>query len=139
VTGLIGWEARLGAAVEEFRGRPFQWGAADCILFAATCAEAITGRDPAAPYRGKYWDARSAMAVMQELGFSDVGEAVRAHFVEIPMAMAGRGDLAIIAEASAEDPLGALGVVLGPIVAGYGATGLHFVSLAEITRAFRVA
>jgi len=138
VTRVVGWEGRLCAAVETFRARPFAWGEADCLLFVSSCIEAVTGADPAAQERGTYSDALGAVRVLHGLGFSDAINAVSAHFAEISKAQAGRGDLAVITAPSEDDPMGAIGVVLGPIVAGYGATGLHFVSLADILRAFRV-
>lgn len=133
-----GWEAKLRVAVEAYRGKAFSWGSSDCLLFAASCVEALIGTDPAAQYRGTYSDAAGALAILKGLGVADAVSLLGARYSQIAKGQACRGDLAVITEPSADDPLGAIGVVLGPIVAGYGAKGLQFVSLATITRAFKV-
>lgn len=48
--------------------RPFAWGRADCFLFVAGWAFAVTGVDPAARYRGTYGDVRAARRLIRENG-----------------------------------------------------------------------
>lgn len=134
----VGWESRLCAAVEVYRARPFTWGSADCALFAASCIEAVTGVDPAAAVRGEYTDAAGAMRALVGLGFSNMVEAVAANRPEVPVALAHRGDVAVVREPSEGDPLGAVGVVLGPMIAAYGQTGLHFLPRSAALRCFQV-
>lgn len=135
---LHDWDVRLMTTVQAYRARPFVWGASDCLAFACACAEAITGNDEYAPYRGTYDDAAGAYRVILALGARDAPGALETKFAPIAIAMAQRGDLAVIVEPGGDDPLGATGVVVGAQVAGYGATGLHFVPLDQCTRAFRV-
>lgn len=46
------WHLRLDAVVEAARKREFKYGDFDCAMFAADCAQAVTGIDPAASVRG---------------------------------------------------------------------------------------
>lgn len=48
------WGPRLSMYLREASRQPFGYGASDCALFAAGAVQAITGRDLAAEYRGKY-------------------------------------------------------------------------------------
>lgn len=46
----------------------FEWGRHDCILAVCAHVAAVTGRDPAAPWRGSYSDEAGALAVMAPFG-----------------------------------------------------------------------
>jgi len=46
----------------------FQWGAHDCMLFAADWAARLTGADPAAAWRGSYASADEAAALLERHG-----------------------------------------------------------------------
>ena len=65
---LPDWEERLSVFIAENHTRPFCWGEWDCILFAAAAAEAMTGEDIAAAYRGKYHDKAGAAAILKAQG-----------------------------------------------------------------------
>lgn len=71
---MIGWEARLAAEIERARSRVFDWGVFDCALFAADCALAMTGDDPADVFRGKYKTARGAYGQLRR--FAGLGPGV---------------------------------------------------------------
>lgn len=45
---------------------PFEWGASDCITFAAGMVERLTGRNPAAAYR--YSSERDALRLIADAG-----------------------------------------------------------------------
>lgn len=134
----IGWEKRLLQVVEDYRARPFAWGASDCLMFAGACIEAVTGLDPTTIYRGQYEDAAGAVRLLAALKFDNAVGAIAAHFAQIPRAHAGRGDIVVVTEPSSDDPMGAVGVLLGSMIAAYGAKGLHFLPPREAIRAFRV-
>lgn len=135
---IPGWEARLDLAVEQYRRRPFAWGQADCLLWPASVVEALTGKDPAAEYRGAYSEARGARRLLRNLGVRSGPQLVAGMFAEVGVAHAWRGDIAVIEHPSDQDPFGALGIVLGPHLAGYGQSGLAFVPRSAAKLTFRV-
>jgi hypothetical protein len=90
---LPGWETRLHDFMLANRERAFAWGEWDCILFACAAAEAITGHDAAAAYRGKYSDETGARAILRRLGQGTLLATVCHEFEAKPVAYAVRGDL----------------------------------------------
>lgn len=63
---------RLAAATDRARraavGRPFVWGKDDCVLFHANVERAVTGRDPAKKWRGRYRTPRGAHRILGKGG-----------------------------------------------------------------------
>lgn len=116
-----GWEARLAAAIETARGRPFEWGAHDCALFAADAALALTGEDAGAWFRGRYSTAAGAESQLRRFSVTDenVLEATLTKLAGAPVHpnMARRGDLVTVVTAAGP----AVGVV------GMDATLVHVV------------
>lgn len=90
---LPDWEQRLSAFMIANRDREFAFGDWDCILFACAAAEAITGDDKAAAYRGRYSNAKGARAALREIGKGTLLRTVDAEFKRKPVGYAGRGDL----------------------------------------------
>ena len=96
---LADWLAREGA-------RPVVWGVNDCCLFVADWVVAVTGRDPATPWRGAYRGERAAHRILTR----------------------GGGLLAVVAPAfdgvglaRTDDPLtGDIGVVVAPVAVRRG-------------------
>lgn len=104
---LEGWEDRLASIIDERRSRPFVWGEHDCTLFAANVALALTGVDYAAAYRGKYNCAFGSARVLQELGDGTLrGSVGLALGPEIPIRLAGRGDVVLWTQEELGDTLG---------------------------------
>lgn len=60
--------ADLGAFLETVAARPFKDGRHDCLLTVADWVQAMTGRDPAAPYRGRYRTALGRERLLRRLG-----------------------------------------------------------------------
>ena len=81
--------------------RRAQWGRDDCLLFAGSVAEAITGRDPVAALRGTYHGKRAALAELGRWGETRLA-AARARLAA----------LGLVESPIAEALLGALGLVL---------------------------
>lgn len=90
---LPDWEVRLHDFMAANRDREFAWGEWDCILFACAAAEAITGHDAAAAYRGQYSDEKGARAILRKLGQGTLLRTVNANFEPKPVPFAIRGDL----------------------------------------------
>lgn len=130
-----GWESGLNGCIESALTRPFQWGQHDCCLFAADAVAAITGRDPAEDYRGRYASAAQAARLLDRLGGIESLSA-NAGFEEILPALASRGDIALVEN----DGNLLLGVVdmTGRRVAVPGAQGLLFLPLSSALAAWRV-
>lgn len=91
---LPDWAARLQALLLAARDTPFAWGRHDCCLLAADAVLALTGHDPAAPWRSTYSDASGARIVLRQLGGLAGAAALGA--VPIRTSFAGAGDIAIV-------------------------------------------
>lgn len=134
---LPDWPERLTALVEARRDTPFAWGCQDCCLFAADAVLAITGRDPAAAWRGCYADEAGAEALLAAAGgLETLAQAVLARFgaAECPPALAQRGDVVLARLGNADG----LGVVLGQDIAAPALRGLAFLPFAAARRAWVV-
>lgn len=128
------WPARLAAAIERARREPFAWGRQDCALFAADAVCALTGADPAEPFRGRYDDALSAARVLSELG--GLYQAMTDLMGDpLPALQARRGDLVLWVQTESGETLG---VCCGRQFAAPGPDGLVFVALDAALCAWRV-
>lgn len=90
---LPDWEQRLHEFMCDARGREFEWGQWDCILFACAAAEAITGHDAAADYRGQYNSEAGARSILRRLGKGTLLKTVNSQFTRKSVGKAMRGDL----------------------------------------------
>jgi len=131
------WPSVLSAEIETARAEPFEWGRHDCCLWAATVALALTGRDFAKDYRGRYNTARAAVKLWRAHTGGLLGlvhdNCVSAGFDVVHPALAKRGD--IIGAKQEEHYL--LGVCLGRQFAAVGVSGLVFKSMADAVSAWR--
>ena len=130
---LRSWRARLGRYLAVEAGRPFAWGESDCVLFAAGAVEAMTGVDPAAPWRGRYRTERGAWRVLRRAGFRDHLEAAAAVLPQIPAGAAREGDLAVVGEGREAT----IGIIVRDHVVCRADTGVRLVSRRQASRAFR--
>ncbi|WP_114393511.1 DUF6950 family protein [Oleisolibacter albus] len=113
MTRLPDWPERLDRVVEAARHSTFAWGRVDCCLFAADAVVAVTGVDPAAPWRGTYADAGTATRLLARMGgLSAMAARVARHhgWPAVPPAFLGRGDVALV---RLDDGRHALAVCLG--------------------------
>ncbi len=88
------WPILLSTFIHSCRDKKFIWGEHDCLLFASSAINSMTGVDYAAPYRGKYTSEAEAMAFIKR-DFGTLGN-VGHHFFGDPLgynANARRGDL----------------------------------------------
>lgn len=84
------WQTKLVEILQNPSYRTWQRGKTDCALFVADCCMAISGKDPAAEYRGTYDSALGAKKAL--LKFGSYESALSRHFTEINPRMAQRGD-----------------------------------------------
>ncbi|RZI91204.1 MAG: hypothetical protein EOP15_01890 [Pseudomonas sp.] len=88
------WTTRLNDVIKAALERPFSWGEFDCCIFAADCAVAVCGVDPAERYRGKYkTEAGAKRALKKTHGSLDA--AWDACFVRVAPSFIQRGDVAV--------------------------------------------
>ena len=143
-TRARGWEIALARVVEHHAATPFAWGASDCLTLVADAAQALTGFDPMAQYRGRYQSGGGAARLLKKAGHADLGAALAARFEEVAPAMARRGDAGLV-ETTVRGRLSLAAVVItGAEVVGKsppgrdGGTGLSIVSRDRLVRAFRI-
>ncbi len=129
------WPLQLNACIEAARGRAFERGRWDCMLFAADCVLAMTGEDPAAWARDLYGTKLEALRILRERGGI---ENVIAEAGGVPLAspkLAQRGDIVLFNWNDGEG----LGVVLGDKAAVPAAEGgLHYAPMKLWLRAWGV-
>lgn len=98
------------ATLEQFRDKPFRLGQHDCVRLVAAHLRRL-GYQVRLPSKGSYATPRSALKALRDRGFETVADAIDSMGLErIPVATALVGDIVC---GAAEDPLGALGVMLG--------------------------
>ena len=89
------WHNRLIAVIRAAEKRPFLWGEHDCCLFAADCAEAMTGDNFADGWRGTYDSETGAKKALLRGGGS-LEKVLIKYLDEVPVKMAQRGDIAVV-------------------------------------------
>ncbi|MBZ6366183.1 MULTISPECIES: DUF6950 family protein [Enterobacter] len=113
------WHNRLIAVIRAAEKRPFLWGEHDCCLFAADCAEAMTGDNFAYGWRGTYDSETGAKKALLRGGGS-LEKVLGKYLDEVPVKMAQRGDIAVVENAGTR----CAGVIYGGAVWMPGETGL---------------
>jgi hypothetical protein len=134
VKRLRTWRTALHAEVERHRREPFAWGS-DCAIFVADCLLAMTGEDAAAGFRGRYKTAAGALKALKKAGHNDLLSLVSAHLEEIPILMAGEGDIAAFENAGTGWTLGVFG---GARIIAKDVGGLSTIDRLSASKAFRV-
>ncbi|ORC19861.1 hypothetical protein B1H42_16565 [Enterobacter cloacae subsp. cloacae] len=113
------WHNRLIAVIRAAEKRSFLWGEHDCCLFAADCAEAMTGENFADGWRGTYDSETGAKKALLRGGGS-LEKVLAKYLDEVPVKMAQRGDIAIVENAGTR----CAGVIYGGAVWVPGETSL---------------
>lgn len=135
LTRLPDWRQRLIAYLSGVVSQPFEPGRHDCALFTAGAVAAMTGRDVAAEWRGRYRTLRGGQRVLRRAGHADHVALAASMLQELDNPfMAQAGDVAAVAT-----PEGAaLGIVQGAGIYVMGPRGFGVVPLTSIARAFRI-
>lgn len=113
------WHNRLIAVIRAAEKRPFLWGEHDCCLFAADCAEAMTGDNFADGWRGTYDSETGAKKALLRGGGS-LEKVLGKYLDEVPLKLAQRGDIAVVENAGTR----CAGVIYGGALWVPGETGL---------------
>ena len=115
------WSERLNTYIEDVRDLRFQWGANDCLTFANTAHEAMTGHQFAPDWRGQYKTAHTAKkwykALLKQQGFENIVEAIDARLTRLDVSIPPRGSIVGRSEGSGSVTEIALGVCIGETVA----------------------
>ena len=127
----------LDRYLRSWRHRPFAWGEADCVRFAAGWVALVTGRDPVATTAGHYAGCHEALRLMvATTGTADLLAATSIILgppLEVPLT-ARLGDVVVIAT-----PAGpALGLCAGAEIAAPGPAGLVARPLTAVIAAWRL-
>ena len=97
------WPIRLQTYLQGRAFEQFEYGRMDCCLFVCGAIAAMTGIDPAEPFRQKYGTREQAMAAVR--GYSGIDGSVRTvtelvtaelGMAEVPVRQAQRGDLLLL-------------------------------------------
>lgn len=127
------WPLLLDQYIEETKGRAFEWGALDCVTFAANWRAVVSGVDPIAQWRGSYKTEREALRLIAGLGCDGL-EALGSRLFGEPDPLgpkfAGRGDL-VLAQ-------GALGISLGARGAFLSLSGVEFLPARDFKTVWKV-
>lgn len=130
---LPDWQARFAALCDARRSTPFAWGSHDCCLWAADCVQAITGHDFAAPYRGRYDDAKGAAELLVRDG--GVGAIASAALgAPVPVSLATVGDVVLVQQEGRK----ALAVCNGSAALATGPHGLVSIGMDAALAAWKV-
>lgn len=89
------WRDALARYVKTQTHRPAKAGSHDNFTFAGGCIGAMTGHDPARGLRGKYKSEAKSHEMFEALGYLDHVDYLTAELIEVPMAFARAGDLAV--------------------------------------------
>ena len=133
------WPGILEAQIKDAAGREFVWGEFDCCLWACDVIEAMTGRDPAQTFRGKYKSKRGAYGQLKRQYGGGVREAAEAIFEylgfrEVPKTFAQRGDVVLVTTPDGD----ALAIWTGTYCVLPSPTGLTRLGIEDVLRAWRV-
>lgn len=127
-----GWELALITVLEAASAKPFSWANGGCIELAIDTVTALTGAAPME--KPVLEDALDARRWLKANDFDSLGDAIGAHLAEIPVAMAGRGDIGVVSR----DGIETAAVSDGLHWVAKSETGVLRVSRGEIARAFKV-
>lgn len=129
------WPARLNAAIDAARCRPFEWGVSDCALFAADVIEAMTGEDFGRPYRGTYNTSLGSLRAIRERGHDSIRDLMTSIFGQSwPPGLLQRGDIALWNNGHGDT----LGIVVGIHIAAQGEAGVEFMPMHTCLTGWRI-
>lgn len=128
------WPERLALFIDARRDRPFAWGDNDCVLAAADWICSATGEDPAAGWRGKWDDARSAMFMLKQMGGIEAAVTAQLGRPHATVGLAGRGDIGLVRHEDRHT----LGVVIDAGLACPANQGLVVLPISSVSIAWPV-
>jgi hypothetical protein len=123
--------------IKDYKDKPFVWGENDCCLFAANSVLALTGKDLAEEFRGKYHTKRGAAIALKKHGFNSIEQLLTAKLgSSIAPLTATYGDVALIENHQGEL---AAGIVFRSSVYCVSPQGLTQLPISTVIRVWRVS
>jgi len=89
------WEKRLRIFISENEVTPFIWGSFDCVLFAAQCADFITGHEYAQPFIAQYTTALGARKLINKHFGGKFANVFDSYYKPTPSKLAQSGDIVL--------------------------------------------
>tara|TARA_R110000868_G_scaffold16851_3_gene74626 strand:- start:4518 stop:4931 length:414 start_codon:yes stop_codon:yes gene_type:complete len=133
---ITNWPAALDQYIDRSKYIPFKWGENDCIMFACAGINAITGKNPSAPWLGNYTTALGAARIFKQYGgFEDMIATIASEhgYNERPVALAQRGDLMLH-----DNKWPSAGICVGRLSAFVSRDSLLFVKTADCRRVWMI-
>jgi hypothetical protein len=127
---VFAWEFAFFEVIERYRMEPFDWNRSNCITMAIDVVRALRGADCQLPEIPAFNSEKSASSALVLMGAETLGDAIARHFEECPVAMASRGDIGVIDQATL--------VCVGTRWFSRTAAGSAFVEPSKVQMAFKV-
>jgi hypothetical protein len=86
---------RLADFLKQHERTPFAWGSFDCVLFAARCADYVTGNDYASEFIGTYHTALQAQRVITDKLAATFETVFDSYYARVPHQLAQPGDIVL--------------------------------------------
>lgn len=131
------WRKPFSDVIDSMNRVPFSWGDNDCAVgLVGNVLEAMTGKNPAAEYKGRYSTAEEGLKIVKEAGFENLADFVASYLPEIHISEASMGDIVAV---PSDDSLGyVLGIANGDRALIMTPRGVGSVDLLKAERAFKV-
>lgn len=123
---------KLEEWIERFRGMPFEYGTADCIMFSCGWVKFATGYDPMAPF-GTWSNQHEALNAIS-IGGGTLADAVDTVLPPMPVARAQIGDLVSFPQEHGN--MEPIGICLGVTSIFLLEDGMHRVKTSACNRAW---
>ncbi len=127
------WASRLHAVVEAHYRLPFEWGKADCCLFAARCVDAMTDREVESQILDYYTDEASAHQFIASFG--DLQTTVSQVVGPVSSGRATRGDVVLVDGGQGD----ALGICMGGVVLVMTSAGIGEMPRSAVKAVWKIA
>ncbi len=95
---LDNWQSNLSALIEDKRNEPFAFPTHNCLMWAFSAIEAVTGQDLSLSYRGKYKDEKTAALLLRKVDDVKTSKAllIKKLGKARPIAFARHGDIVLV-------------------------------------------
>lgn len=132
------WPERLLEVIAHHEALSYELGISDSYMLCADAVLAMTGEEPWPEVRGSYSTEVGAAKQLRSRRFASEAQAFASAFREIPVALAGRGDLGVVQVPTGAGMAGVVFVDAAAVGKHADRAGLIRVPRAKVFRAFQV-